>query len=151
MNIAIFLLTTAILPIQSDTLRLSLDQAVARALDANPALLAQEAASEARSQLPLQASAAFLPTVSFGVQGMRTTDPVAVFGLKLRQENFANNDLSLESLNRPSPYSGYSASATVQVPILVPEGLYGFQAARNAARAGEAQASATRSPAGRGP
>lgn len=140
MNIAIFLLMTAIQPIQSDTLRLSLDQAVARALEANPALLAQEAASEARSQLPLRASAAFLPTLSIGVQGMRTTDPVGVFGLKLRQENFANNDLSLESLNRPSTYSGYSASATVQVPILVPEGLYGFQAARNAARAGEAQA-----------
>jgi outer membrane protein TolC len=69
---------------------------------------------------------------------MRTTDPVGVFGLKLRQENFAAEDLSLDALNRPDPYSGYNATATVQMPILAPEGLYGFQAARKAAEAEKA-------------
>jgi len=123
-----------------DTVRLSLGEAVSRALEANPTLQAQKAKAEARAQLPLQASPAFLPSVSLGLQGMRTTDPVCVFGLKLRQENFAAEDLSLDALNRPDAYSGYNATATLQMPILVPEGLYGFQAARKAAEAEQAGA-----------
>jgi outer membrane protein TolC len=71
---------------------------------------------------------------------MKTTDPVAVFGLKLRQENFAAEDLALDALNRPDAYSGYNATATIQMPILAPEGLYGFQAARKAAEAERAGA-----------
>jgi outer membrane protein TolC len=126
-------------------LRLSLDEAVARALEANPALEAQRATAEAKAQLPLQASPAFLPSVSLGVQGMRTTDPVAVFGLKLRQENFAEQDLALDALNRPDAYAGYNATATVQMPLLAPEGLYGYAAARKAA---EAEAAGSRRAAG---
>lgn len=123
-----------------DSVALSLDEAIARALEANPSLRAQRATADAKAQLPLQASPAFLPSVSLGLQGMRTTDPVAVFGLKLRQENFAMEDLALDALNRPDAYSGYNATATIQMPILAPEGLYGFAAARKAAEAEEAGA-----------
>ncbi len=126
--------------VPADTLRLSLEDAVGRALEENPALRAQQARAEARAQLPLQASPAFLPSVSMGIQGMKTTDPVAVFGLKLRQENFAGEDLALDALNRPDAYSGYNATASVQIPLLAPEGLYGYQAARKAAEAESAGA-----------
>jgi outer membrane protein TolC len=71
---------------------------------------------------------------------MKTTDPVAVFGLKLRQENFQGEDLALDALNRPDAYSGYNATATIQMPLLAPEGLFGFAAARKAAEAEEAGA-----------
>jgi outer membrane protein TolC len=142
MKIAMFLLIGAVqgTPTESgvvlaDTLRLSLEEAVTMALEANPRLQAHRAKAEARAQLPLQATPAFLPSLSLGLQGMKTTDPVAVFGLKLRQENFAGEDLALDALNRPAAYSGYNATATVQMPILAPEGLYGFQAARKAAEA----------------
>lgn len=135
MKIAIFLLVMAGQTAPPDTMHLSLDDAVARALEANSTLQAQRAKADARAQLPLQASPAFLPSVSLGLQGMKTTDPVGVFGLKLRQENFAAEDLSLDALNRPDPYSGYNATATVQMPLLAPEGIYGFQAARKAAEA----------------
>lgn len=145
MKIAIFLLIAASQAAQPDTLRYSLEDAVTRALEANPALQAQEAKAEARAQLPLQASPAFLPSLSIGIQGMKTTDPVGVFGLKLRQENFAAEDLSLDALNRPDAYSGYNSTATVQMPILAPEGIYGFQAARKAA---EAEAAGARRAAG---
>lgn len=126
--------------VADSTLALSLEGAVSRALEANPTLRAQRATAEVRAQLPLEASQAFLPSVSLGLQGMRTTDPVAAFGLKLRQENFQAEDLSLDALNRPSAYSGYNATATVQMPLLAPEGLYGFAAARKAAEAEEAGA-----------
>ena len=128
-----------------DTLALSLEDAVVRALESNPGLRAQRARAEARAQLPLQATPAFLPSVSLGVQGMKTTDPVAVFGLKLRQERFAMEDLALDALNRPKAYSGYNATATVQMPLLAPEGIYGYQAARKAA---EAEAAGARRAAG---
>jgi len=114
---------------------LSLQAAIDRALEANPTLRAQQAKAEARAQLPLQASPAFLPSLELGLQGMKTTDPVAVFGLKLRQENFAAEDLALDALNRPDAYSGYNATATVEMPLLAPEGIFGFQAARKAAEA----------------
>jgi outer membrane protein TolC len=66
---------------------------------------------------------------------MRSTDPVAAFGLKLRQENFAMEDLTLDALNRPNAYSGFTSSVTVELPILAPEGLFGFTAARRGAAA----------------
>ncbi len=140
MKIAIFLLMAVGQSAPADTTWLSMEVAIERALEANPTLRAQRAKADARAQLPLQATPAFLPSVSFGVQGMKTTDPVGVFGLKLRQENFAAEDLSLEALNRPEAYSGYNATATVQMPILAPEGLYGFQAAKKAAEAERAGA-----------
>ena len=123
-----------------ESLSLSLEEAVARALEANPTLRAQRARAEARGQLPLQASRAFLPSLNLGLQGMKTTDPVAVFGLKLRQEEFQGEDLALDALNRPDAYSGYNASATIQMPLLAPEGLFGFAAARKAAEAEKAGA-----------
>jgi outer membrane protein TolC len=126
--------------VEDSVFALSLEDAVARALVANPTLQAQRATAEVRAQLPLEASQAFLPSLSFGLQGMRTTDPVAAFGLKLRQENFQTEDLSLDALNRPDAYSGYNATATVQMPLLAPEGLFGFAAARKAAEAEQAGA-----------
>lgn len=119
---------------------LSLEAAVARAREANPALVAQRARARADAQAPLEASQAFLPTLRLGTTGMRTTDPVAVFGLKLRQERFAATDLALDALNRPSAYSGFASTGTLEVPILVPEGLFGYQAARRAAEASETSA-----------
>ena len=82
------------------------------------------------AEAPKDASRAFLPTLRLSMQGLRTTDPVAVFGLKLRQENFAEEDLALDPLNRPDPYSGYNSSATVELPIYAPEGLFGHAASR---------------------
>lgn len=118
-----------------DSLALSMDQAVAQALEANPNLRAQRAKARARAQLPLEASPAFLPSLTVGLQGMRTTDPVGVFGLKLRQGKFTGQDLALDAMNNPAAYSSYNATATLQMPLLVPEGIFGFKAARKAAEA----------------
>jgi outer membrane protein TolC len=137
MFIAIILsLTQAAVP--GDTLHLSLRAAVARAHEFNPTLQAERAEARMAAQGPKAASRAFLPTLKLGMQGLRTTDPVAVFGLKLRQENFAMEDLALDPLNRPDPYTGYNSSVTVEMPIFAPEGLFGHTAARRAAAAREA-------------
>ncbi len=58
MKIAIFLLMVAAQGSPPDTVGLTLEGAVARALEANPTLQAHQARAEARAQLPLQASPA---------------------------------------------------------------------------------------------
>ena len=129
----------------ADTVSLSLEAARERALEFNPSLRAEVAEATAVAQSPLEASRAFLPNVRFDLQGVRSTDPVAAFGMKLRQENFAMEDLSLDALNRPNAYSGFTSSVTAELPILAPEGLFGFTAAR---RGAAARAAGTRRAAG---
>jgi len=136
MIIAIILSLGIQLP--ADTVAMSLDDAIAHAVLHNPGLRAQQATARAAGQDRLEATRAFLPTLRADVQAIRTTDPVGVFGVKLRQASFAQNDLALPALNDPSPLSGFSTSLTVEVPLLSPEGLFGYSAATHAARAGEA-------------
>lgn len=125
---------------QPDTLALSLDAARARALQANPTLLAERADARAARAAPGEATRSFLPTVRAEVSGLRTTDPVAVFGLKLRQGVFAAGDLALDALNDPAAVGGFSSSALVEMPLFAPEGWYGYGAARSGADARDAGA-----------
>ncbi len=142
MNIAISLLLSAALQAAppGDTLVIALDDAIDRALVGNPNLMAVRAQAQAARQEPLDATRAFLPTVELGLGGVRTTDPVGVFGIKLRQSNFLASDLALDALNNPEPYGGFTSSATVTMPLFVPEGLFGHSAANRMADAREAQA-----------
>ncbi|MGD2134865.1 MAG: TolC family protein [Gemmatimonadales bacterium] len=140
MHAAVLLLAVALQGAHGDTTRLSLQATIDRALEANPGLRAERASARAAGQMPAQASQAFLPTVSLELTGMRTTDPVAVFGLTLRQAAFTPQGFDVAALNDPDPYGGWDAVASAQLPIFAPEGLYGFAAARKAAAAGAAQA-----------
>jgi outer membrane protein TolC len=123
---------------QSDTIELSLAAARARALEANPALLGERAEVRAQGTATGTASRAFLPSVRAEVTGVRTNDPVAVFGLKLRQGVFAGSDLALDALNDPAAFGGFSSSALVEVPLIAPEGWYAYAAAKRGAEAREA-------------
>jgi outer membrane protein len=123
-----------------DTVVLSLDGAIERALAHNPSLMAERAEARSAGQLPATASRAFLPSIQADVMGMRTTDPVAVFGLKLRQAAFQMSDLALDALNDPVAYGGFMSTATAELPLVAPEGWFGYAAARRAAAAREAGA-----------
>jgi outer membrane protein TolC len=132
-------------PAVPDTLPLSLDGAVERALAENPALRAERAEARGTAQLGLSATRGFLPSVGLDLVGLRTTDPVAVFGLKLRQGGFAAGDLSLDALNAPAAFGGFSTGLRVDVPLVALEGLFGYGAAR---RMGAARAAAAGRAAG---
>jgi outer membrane protein TolC len=119
----------------SDTLRLSLDEALARAHTANTSVRAERAVAQATRQGPLEASRGLLPTLQLDIQGYRTTDPVAAFGGRLRQEGFSEQDFALDALNRPDPFGNWTSAATVQLPLISPEGWFGLAAARHAADA----------------
>jgi outer membrane protein len=141
MIIAISLLLAtqpAVSPTQQDTLRLPLQTAVERAHEFNPSLRAERAQADVAAGQAQEATPAFLPSVAVDLGFLRTNDPVAVFGLKLRQSNFQAQDLALEALNSPDPYNGFNAVATVELPIFSAEGIFGYTAAKRAAAAREA-------------
>jgi outer membrane protein TolC len=128
-----------------DTTDLTLAAARQRALAVNPTLRAERANARAAAAGPREASRAFLPTLSADAQAVRSTDPVAVFGMKLRQSAFTAGDLSLGALNDPAPYTDYTARVGVELPLFNLEGWYRYAAA---GRAASAQAAAARRAAG---
>ena len=99
-----------VLPLAAQPPRLTLPQAVAAALENNPArklAAADMAASEAGSRL---SKAPLLPQIQFSENFARGNDPVYAFGTKLRQQVFQASDFGLNSLNRPSPLSDFTTS-----------------------------------------
>lgn len=128
-----------------DTTVLTLAAARERAMAANPALRAQRAVARGAAAGRLEATRAFLPTLTVDAQAVRSTDPVAVFGMKLRQGGFTAGDLSLGALNGPAPFTDYTARLGAELPLLNLEGWYGYAAAGHAAAA---QTAATRRTAG---
>ncbi|HXE89494.1 MAG TPA: TolC family protein [Terriglobales bacterium] len=87
---------------------LTLPQAVARALEANPMRAAAVADRDAAASGVREARAELLPSVSFSEGFTRSTDPVFVFGTKLRQERFTAADFALAELNTPAPINNFS-------------------------------------------
>ena len=124
----------------ADTSYLSLAAAVTRAQTSNPTLRAERAEARAAAQMPNEASTAYLPTVTIDLVGFRTTDPIAVFGSKLQQGVFQTSDFDLDELNHPDPYNSFNSVASIEQPLLVPEGWYGHQAAKRGASARQAAA-----------
>jgi outer membrane protein len=143
MIIAISLLMAIQSPAQPtlpDTLQLSLQIAIERAHEFNPSLRAERAEADVSAGMAREATPAFLPSIGVEMGFLRTTDPVAVFGLKLRQSNFQAQDLALDALNSPDPYNGFHSIASVELPIFSAEGIFGYVAARRAASARRAGA-----------
>jgi outer membrane protein TolC len=97
-------------PLVAQQPKLTLQQAVAAALEHNPAqklAAADIAISEAGFRL---SKAPLLPQIQFSESLTRGDDPVYAFGTKLRQQVFQTSDFALASLNRPSPLSDFTTS-----------------------------------------
>lgn len=96
---------------------LTLNRAVAIALESNPtrkvALMDTKSASASRRE----ARAALLPRIMFSEIALRGNDPVFVFGTKLRQQRFSASDFALNALNRPTPVSDISSRFSGQWTI----------------------------------
>jgi outer membrane protein TolC len=115
--------------------RLSLADALTQAAAASPRAVAarwERAGSEADA---LGASAAFLPQINVELGGLRTDDPVAVFGTKLRQGRFGQADFAIDALNFPDPVTDVSTVLSVEQPVFQPMALSGRRAARAGAEA----------------
>jgi outer membrane protein TolC len=114
---------------------LSLADALATAARQSPMARDARWEREAREADALGASAAFLPQVNVELGAIRTDDPVAAFGTKLRQGRFAETDFAIDALNFPSAVSDVSTALSVEQPLFLPMAITGRRAARADARA----------------
>jgi len=133
-GLALLILPTAPASAQ-EPLRLSLAEALAQAAVANPQAVRARWERAGRQADALGAAAAFLPQINVELGGLRTDDPVAVFGSKLRQGNFSQADFAVDALNFPSPVTDVSTVLSVEQPVFHPMELSGRRAARAGAEA----------------
>ena len=96
---------------------LTLEQAVALALDNNPGLKAADAQVEAASAGVLRSTSAFLPKVNLTETWSKTDNPMMVLGTKLNQELVSPSDFDPGVLNNPDPVSNYNTRVSVLQPL----------------------------------
>ena len=119
----------------ADTLRVGLADALALARERHPAVVQAVAERRARDADVLAGAAAFTPRIDAQLGLVRSDDPVAVFGGRLRQARFGEADFALDALNRPLPLTDFSTTLSIQQPLFQPEALLARRAGVAAARA----------------
>ena len=96
---------------------LTLEQAVAKALDNNPALKAAGAQIETADAGLLRSTSAFLPRVTLSEIWSRTDSPLMAFGTKLNREIVTPADFDPSVMNNPEAISNYDTRLTVMQPV----------------------------------
>ncbi len=97
--------------------RLTLADAVSRALVNNPDLAVDEPGLEAARSEFKAARAGYLPRLDFEQSYLAGDNPVFVFGTLLTQRKFTAENFALPSLNSPSAVDNLQTRATVQQNI----------------------------------
>jgi outer membrane protein len=92
---------------------LTLDRAVAEALDRNPRLVAARAAEDRSDAGVAEARAAWLPRVSFADSWQRGNEPGFVFGALLSSRRFTEANFAIPQLNSPASLSLHRATLGV--------------------------------------
>ena len=97
--------------------KLSLSEAVARALENNPDLAIDAPAQQAARSEFKATRAGYLPRLDFEQSYLAGDNPVFVFGTLLTQRRFTAENFALPSLNNPSAIDNLQTRATVQQNI----------------------------------
>ena len=123
---------------------LSLEQAIAMALQNNRELSAADARLEAAEAGVDEANAARLPQVDLAAGFQRTDHPVQVFGTLLSQGEFGAENFAIDALNQPAPLSDWNSRLSLSLPLWTGGGIRAQREAavaqREAATAGREQA-----------
>lgn len=103
-----------------------------------------EAAADTRRAEALQTYRGILPALRVEAGYVRTTDPIAAFGTKLRQREIGPADLSPAELNSPTAIGNRSTGLVLEQPLFNADAWTGRSAAGAAAKAEAAAADWTR-------
>ena len=122
---------------------LTLDEALSAASDGAYAVRIAEGEATQRSAGPLRALQGILPTIRFESGLMRTTDPVAAFGIKLRQRSITQADFAPAVLTDPDVAENWTGAVVAEVPLINPDAWLGLSAAGRGADASRAAATWT--------
>jgi len=115
-------LFTALLPVVglSAQEKLTLEQAVHKALESNPDLAIDAPAREAADSELAASRAGYLPRVDIEQSLLGGNNPVYVFGTLLTQRHFTADNFALPSLNRPD------ALKNLQTRVLAQQSIWDF-------------------------
>lgn len=92
---------------------LSLKQALAIALQKNPAVRAASAAEAEAAARLLQARSNYLPKINYSESLQRGNNPVYVFGTLLTQHQFGPGNFAIDGLNRPDAVTNFQSQLTL--------------------------------------
>lgn len=101
--------------------------------------IAAASVAEQRAMALLTAKG-ILPSLRFETAYARSTDPIAVFGMKLRQGTISQADFAPAQLVSPDPIANYQGAVVLEQPIFNADAWLGRRAARrgtDAARASQ--------------
>lgn len=116
---------------------LTLENAISTAIDNNWQIKKTAAQlGMAKSDL-MQANAAFLPTINVSETYVNTTDPLNIFGIKLKQAIVTASDFNPVLLNDPSSIDNFTTRIQVEQPILNFDAIIGRSAASSNVKASE--------------
>ena len=91
---------------------------------------------------PIQGAPEMPPTPLCVSHSCLDRELIALSRLERRKSAVGNmQNLSLSALNDPAAFGGFTSAATVELPLIAPEGWFGYAAAGRAARAQDAAAS----------
>ena len=121
-----------------ESLRLPFGEARELALARNAQLRAGASDVDAARAAHLRAWAGLLPHISLSESAVRSNDAVGVFGTKLRQERFAQEDFALGALNRPGAINGFRTTLEVRQPLMDWGALYARRQAAEGVRGARA-------------
>jgi outer membrane protein len=93
---------------------LSLQQAVAIALEHNPQRKAALADARGAKASVREAQSGYLPRLTFAEAAVASNDPVFVFGTRLRQNRFTAADFALNQLNNPAAIGNFATRFGLQ-------------------------------------
>jgi len=110
---------------------LTLDEAIAKALEQNPATRASASARQEASERARQARAGWMPRLDVTETWQRGNQPVFVFGSILAQRNFTEANFAIPALNHPDPVSNFRTGISIEQ--LVFDGMRTRSANRSAA------------------
>lgn len=142
--IALYMLGLSGLATQSAGAQLTLSAAMHQADQsayANRVAAGTAAAQTAQAIAPLKG---ILPSVHLEAGYVRTTDPIGVFGAKLRQRIVTPSDFDPQRLNYPGAIGNYQSSVVLEQPVFIADAWAGRKAARRGADASRESASWTR-------
>ncbi len=97
-----------------DDAPISLEAAIALALEKNPAMTAAAAAADAAEARIDGAISTFLPRLDYIESFHRSDNPVFVFGTLLNQGRFTEDNFNVEQLNSPDALNNFQSSFAVR-------------------------------------
>ena len=136
--LTVLLLNGVVLPQETATQRLSLGEALQIAAEGSHQIqIARSQLDQAKGR-NLEGWQAFLPDVTLSENYLRSTDPVAVFSMKLKQGVFTAADFDVNALNNPDAFDNFNAAIQVKQPLINIDAFYGKSAASLGVKAREA-------------